>query len=143
MARTFLEPLCQDRCRVHAIPELRIDDLVASVHADLCRAFREPRIHFAIVCASKSCPILRAEAFRADEIEAQLEDAGRAFLADERRNLYHPDSNTLYLSAIFDWFVAVPARYRRCIGRSKISGTLRGTLGASAKILGRLAWLGP
>lgn len=73
-------------------------------HGILRAELREPRIHFAIVCASKGCPALRSEAYRASALEAQLDDAARGFVGDPRKNRYDAASRTLRLSAIFDWF---------------------------------------
>jgi len=66
--------------------------------------FNEPRIHFAINCASISCPMLRAEAYLAEQLETQLADQTARFLSDRRRNRYDADANTLYVSRIFDWY---------------------------------------
>ena len=66
--------------------------------------FNEPRIHFAINCASASCPELSNSAYRARDLSAQLERAARSFLADPARNRWSADTGTLYLSAIFKWF---------------------------------------
>lgn len=66
--------------------------------------FAEPRIHFAIVCASVSCPPLRAEAYSADRLNAQLDEQARTFLSDSSKNRIEPDKKTLRLSKIFDWF---------------------------------------
>lgn len=75
-------------------------------HEILRREFREPRIHFAIVCASKSCPALRSEAYRARDLEAQLDDAARSFIRDTSKNRFDAAARTLHLSSIFDWFRA-------------------------------------
>ena len=66
--------------------------------------FREPRIHFAIVCASRSCPKLRSWAFITDKIEEQLDDSARLFINDPTRNLFDREHKIAYLSKIFDWF---------------------------------------
>jgi len=50
--------------------------------------FREPRVHFAIVCASRSCPKLRPEAYQASRLDAQLDDSARAFINDPARNRF-------------------------------------------------------
>lgn len=76
--------------------------LNAIEHKILRVKFEEPRIHFAIVCASISCPQLRREAYEADRIDEQLTAQARAFLADERRNIIRSDQ--LQLSSIFSWF---------------------------------------
>lgn len=71
-------------------------------HAIL-RSMGEPRIHFAIVCASLSCPNLRQEAYRAVSIEQQLEDQTQKFLEDDTKGLVVAGSR-VRLSQIFDWF---------------------------------------
>src|SRR5438034_1268606 len=68
--------------------------------------FREPRIHFALVCASRSCPMLRSEAYRAGDLDRQLDDQARTFLADSTKNRFDSATNTLHLSSIFKWFRA-------------------------------------
>jgi hypothetical protein len=83
--------------------DVSLDDVE---HGTLRRDFREPRIHFALVCAARSCPALRNEAYRAADLDRQLDDQGRAFLADARRNRFDAATNTLRLSRIFDWFRA-------------------------------------
>lgn len=66
--------------------------------------FRDPRIHFAIVCASQSCPKLRSQAFTADRMEEQLEENARAFVNDPAKNLFDREHQVAYLSKIFEWF---------------------------------------
>ena len=70
----------------------------------LIAQFREPRIHFAIVCASRSCPKLRSWAYTTDTLEQQLDDSARLFINDPSRNLFDTDKKIAYLSKIFDWF---------------------------------------
>lgn len=70
----------------------------------LRKQLQDPRIHFAIVCASKSCPALRSGAYRSSVIDQQLDEAARAFLDDSSKNHWEPASRTLYLSSIFKWF---------------------------------------
>lgn len=64
--------------------------------------FDEPRIHAALVCAAISCPKLRAEAYTAAQLEAQLENQMVAFLSDHDKNGI--DDQGVYLSKIFDWY---------------------------------------
>jgi len=64
--------------------------------------FDEPRIHFAVNCASIGCPALRPEPFTAGELEAQLEDSTHRFLGDTSRNRYRDDR--LEVSSIFKWY---------------------------------------
>jgi hypothetical protein len=66
--------------------------------------FREPRIHFAIVCASTSCPKLPSRAFTAAELETQLEQGAKAFINDPTKNRFDREGQIAYLSKIFDWF---------------------------------------
>ena len=66
--------------------------------------FREPRIHFAVVCAAKSCPPLRSEAFVADRLGQQLNSQTRAFIRNTNFNRYDTATNTLSLSRIFEWY---------------------------------------
>ena len=73
-------------------------------HEILRKELQEPRIHFAIVCASKSCPTLRPEAYRASELERQLDGAARAFVGDASKNRFDASTRTLWLSSIFTWF---------------------------------------
>ncbi len=62
----------------------------------------EPRIHFAIVCASISCPKLLNVAFEASKIDVQLNTAAKEFLSDSERN--NLTENKIEISKIFKWF---------------------------------------
>ncbi len=64
----------------------------------------EPRIHFALVCASYSCPPLRSEAYVASRLDSQLEEQARLFLQDNAKNKFDTNTQTAYLSKIFDWY---------------------------------------
>ena len=66
--------------------------------------FREPRIHFAIVCASSSCPRLQSWAYAADKLEEQLEQSAREFINDPTRNRFDRERKIAHLSMIFKWF---------------------------------------
>ncbi|WP_218080792.1 DUF547 domain-containing protein [Anthocerotibacter panamensis] len=66
--------------------------------------FKEPRIHFAIVCASRSCPRLRNRAYTADQLDSQLDEAARQFINDPKKNQYDNARGTVKLSKIFYWF---------------------------------------
>ncbi|MEX2206457.1 MAG: DUF547 domain-containing protein [Myxococcota bacterium] len=73
----------------------------------ILRPIGDPRIHAAIVCASLSCPPLRREPYRAGDLDAQLEDNVRRWLADPRKGArVDRATRTLYLSPIFDWFAS-------------------------------------
>lgn len=66
--------------------------------------YDEPRIHFAVNCASIGCPALREEAFVADRLEVQLEEQTRRFMSDRSRNRWNADKQRLEISKIFDWY---------------------------------------
>ncbi|GGI56667.1 DUF547 domain-containing protein [Winogradskyella haliclonae] len=72
------------------------------IEHQILRKMDEPRIHFAIVCASFSCPKLLNEAYTASNLEEQLTRVTKEFLADEDRN--NISENNLKLSKIFKWF---------------------------------------
>lgn len=74
-----------------------------TIEHEILRPMGDPRIHFAIVCASLSCPNLRSEAYTADKLEAQLDDQARSFVNDETKGAVIRGEE-LYLSNIFDWF---------------------------------------
>jgi len=67
-------------------------------------SYNEPRLHFAVNCASVGCPMLREEAYVASRLDAQLEEQTKRFLSDRSRNRYNAQSNTLEVSEIFKWF---------------------------------------
>lgn len=77
-------------------------DLNTIEHEILRKAFNEPRIHFAINCASFSCPRLRTEAYEAEKIEEQLEDQTIYFINNLDKNIITKDQ--MILSKIFNWF---------------------------------------
>ena len=66
--------------------------------------YDDPRIHFAVNCASIGCPALRPEAFVAARLDAQLLDQTQRFLRDRSRNRYNAEAKTLELSMIFKWY---------------------------------------
>lgn len=71
-------------------------------HGILRKTYREPRIHFAVNCASVGCPMLREEAYVGIRLEQQLEEQAQRFLSDRSRNRYR--DGRLEVSKIFDWF---------------------------------------
>ncbi|MES2716726.1 MAG: DUF547 domain-containing protein [Pseudomonadota bacterium] len=66
--------------------------------------YDDPRIHFAVNCASIGCPMLREEAFVAERLDAQLAEQTRRFLADRSRNRWDSARGRLLVSKIFDWY---------------------------------------
>lgn len=74
-----------------------------NIEHDILRGqMQESRVHFALVCASVSCPVLQNKVYLPETVNAQLDAAARQFLC-ERRN-FELAGNTLYLSKIFDWY---------------------------------------
>jgi hypothetical protein len=71
-------------------------------HSILRKEFEEPRIHFAVNCASVSCPPLLNEAFEASKLEAQLNKVTSGFINDSSRNKITADN--AQISSIFSWF---------------------------------------
>ena len=90
-------------------------------HDTLRKDYRDPRLHYALNCASVGCPMLRAEPYVAARLESQLEDQARRFLSDASRNRYR--DGRLEVSKIFDWYKedfeprsAYFARYAKLLG---------------------------
>lgn len=73
-------------------------------HDKIRPTYKEPRIHFALVCASIGCPGLRAEAFVAEKLNQQLDDSTKRFLNDPSRNHFDQSNKELALSSIFKWY---------------------------------------
>ena len=71
-------------------------------HGILRKRYREPRIHYAVNCASIGCPMLREEAYVAARLDEQLEQQARRFLSDRTRNRFR--DGRLEVSKIFDWY---------------------------------------
>ena len=66
--------------------------------------YNEPRIHFAVNCASIGCPALLNDAFTGAKLAQQLDTVTRAFLADRTRNRYNVKTGRVEISKIFDWY---------------------------------------
>jgi len=73
------------------------------IEHEILRPRGDPRIHAAIVCASLSCPSLRRRAYRAPELDRQLDDQVAVWLANPRKGA-RVESGVLWLNPIFDWF---------------------------------------
>lgn len=74
-------------------------------HDIVRKQFKEPRIHFALVCAAMSCPALRSEAYTGAKLDAQLDDQARLFLLrSPEKNRVDLKTGTLYVSKILDWY---------------------------------------
>jgi len=66
--------------------------------------YDDPRVHFAVNCASIGCPALREEAFVAARLDAQMDEQTLRFMSDRTRNRYNAQRGRLELSKIFDWY---------------------------------------
>lgn len=74
-------------------------------HGTLRKDYDKPRLHAALVCAAISCPPLLNEPYRAEKLDAQLEERVRSWLSDPQRGLkIDRQNNTVAVSAIFDWY---------------------------------------
>jgi hypothetical protein len=84
----------------------RIDGKVITLddieHNILRPRFKDPRVHFAVNCASKGCPPLRSEPYRGSVLDQQLDEMTETFLNAPSRNRL--EGRTLYVSRIFKWF---------------------------------------
>ena len=76
------------------------------IENDVLRSLGEPRIHFAINCASVSCPVLRGEVYSSSPatLDRQLDEQAKRFVNDPARNSFSVEANKAQLSKIFDWF---------------------------------------
>jgi len=77
---------------------------LGQIEHESLRPMHEPRIHFAIVCASRGCPRLLNHAYEPRNLERQLDENSRAFFADPEKLQYDPATAQLYLSPILKWY---------------------------------------
>ena len=94
----FKSPWKKKICRIDG-GILSLDDIE---HKVLRPRFQDPRVHFAVNCASRSCPPLISEPYEGSQLNEQLDSAVRAFLNNPERN--YLEGNELYVSKIFKWF---------------------------------------
>ncbi|MCC3511938.1 MAG: DUF547 domain-containing protein [Microcoleus sp. PH2017_17_BER_D_A] len=73
-------------------------------HAILRPEFAEARIHFALVCVSVGCPLLRRGAYFPESVRTQLEADTKSFIKNPDKVRYDAGKKTLYLSKIFEWY---------------------------------------
>jgi Protein of unknown function, DUF547 len=95
--------------------------------------FREPRIHFALVCAAVGCPPLRNEAYVGERIDEQLESQTVYTHSHDRWLRYEPGADTIGLTSLYDWYggdfvqvagsvLAFVARYDEDLARELAAG---------------------
>ncbi len=98
----FLFPIWKKKVGEVAGREYSLDEIE---HGILRARFSEPRVHFAVVCASLSCPDLRAEPYEGARLDEQLGDQVERFLANPAKGLRPAaDARRAQVSSIFDWF---------------------------------------
>jgi hypothetical protein len=73
-------------------------------HEILRKKFKDPRIHFAIICASRGCPPLPRVAYTEANVQTRLEEETKSYLNSNRGTRIDRSKNTLYVSKLFDWF---------------------------------------
>jgi Protein of unknown function, DUF547 len=99
---TFFSPIWKKKTGTVAGKEYSLDEIE---HGVLRMDFKEPRMHFAVVCASLSCPDLRAEPYAGDKLDAQLDEQARSFLSNQTKGMVPgKDGKTAKVSSIFKWF---------------------------------------
>jgi hypothetical protein len=91
-------PWKKEICRINS----KVMTLDHIEHNILRPRFKDPRIHFAVNCASKGCPPLGPEAYQGGIIDKQLDDAVKSFINDPKQN--YLKGKKLYVSKIFKWF---------------------------------------
>ena len=95
------------RARFFRFSKFQLGDQRLSLQAlehELILPLGEPRIHFAIVCASLSCPKLRSAAYSAEQLQRQLDDNARDFINDRSKNRFDKKQRVAWISKIFDWY---------------------------------------
>lgn len=92
----------------------------------------EHRVHFAIVCASISCPRLSSRAYRPESLNTQLHEAAKRFINDPVRNRFDSKRKTAYISKIFEWyaddFIAAGGSLQRYLARFASDATVQDML---------------
>jgi len=73
-------------------------------HEIIRKNYKEPRIHFALVCAAKGCPVIISDPYTGDKLESQLEGSTKVFLSAYDKNKIDDDNQVIIVSPIFDWF---------------------------------------
>lgn len=71
-------------------------------HNIIRKDFNEPRIHFALVCAAKSCPSLLSQSYSADKLESQLQMQGVKFINNQNKN--EITETKIKISKLFEWY---------------------------------------
>jgi len=94
----FRSPWKKKICRIDG-KIITLDDIE---HNRLRPRFKDPRVHFAVNCASKGCPPLRSEPYRGSTVDQQLDDSVSTAVNNPGRNRL--EGETLYVNKVFGWF---------------------------------------
>ena len=70
----------------------------------LLKPYQDPRVHFVLVCAAQSCPPLASTAYRADQLDKQLEEKTRQALNNPQYTRVDKAAKKVEVSKIFDWY---------------------------------------
>jgi len=73
-------------------------------HDTIRKQFKEPRIHFAVNCASMGCPSIANEAFTESNLESLLQERSLHFINNDMKNSFNATKKTMKISKIFDWY---------------------------------------
>lgn len=96
----FLKPVW-----THPVPDVCGEKMtLRKLEHEILRKLGDPRIHFALNCASMSCPDLRDEPYKEAILEEQLEDQTRKFLSQEGKGFAIVGEGEIEVSPLFDWF---------------------------------------
>ncbi|MDQ3194532.1 MAG: DUF547 domain-containing protein [Bacteroidota bacterium] len=66
--------------------------------------YKDPRVHYALVCAAESCPVIIPEAYLPEKLDVQLNRQAKIFLNDKKKNYLVKEDNELNLSRIYRWY---------------------------------------
>lgn len=66
--------------------------------------YKEPRIHYALVCAAESCPVIISEAYTPEKLDSQFDTQAGIFINDKTKNYLNRKANELNLSMIYKWY---------------------------------------
>ena len=84
----------------------RTFSLLQIEHDLIRRQFGEPRVHFALVCASRGCPKLRWEPYVGARLLDQLDDQARDFVSRRTNFRYDFEDRVVWVSELLDWYRA-------------------------------------
>jgi len=100
---------------------IEVEDMIYSlgeIENKILRKTEDELIHFAIVCASISCPNLKMSGYRGEDLDMQLLDQKLKFMEEKNKGIYR-EGNTVYLSKIFKWYKGDFGNVREYLGISE------------------------